>query len=150
MPTWLTALLDPVNGIVSTIASFIPNPEEKAKAQLAIQAKLVEAYVSADADQRAINKVEASNPSMFVAGGRPAAIWLCVFVLAWQWLVSPIMTWLLTVCGASHIPPLPVLDQNEASILLNALLGLSAIRTVDKIVPGGVTKAITGIFTKKK
>ena len=149
MPTWLTALLDPVNGLVSTIASFIPNPEEKAKAQLAIQAKLVDAYVSADAEQRSINKVEAASGSMFVAGGRPAAIWLCVFVLAWQWLIAPILTWCLIVAGATHIPPLPTLNEAGANVLLDALLGLSAIRTVDKIVPGGVTKAISGMFKSK-
>jgi len=152
MPEWLLDLLNPTGAIgtlINTVASFIPNPAEKAKAQLAMQQAILTAAITADQQQRDINKVEAASSSMFVAGGRPAAIWLCVFTLAYTWIIAPITTWIIIVAGAVHVPALPTLNDAEAQTLLYTLLGISAVRTVDKIVPGGTTKAIQGIFKKK-
>jgi hypothetical protein len=153
MPTWLAELFNPGGGIaqiINTVASFIPNPEEKAKAQLAIQQAIVTAALQADSEQRAINKVEASNPSLFVAGARPACLWLCVIALAYQWLFVPLFTWGVALAGASHSMAPPVIDNADIQALLYALLGLGAYRTVDKMVPGGATSAIAGILSGKK
>jgi len=152
MPTWLLDLLSPggaVGTLINTVASFIPNPEEKAKAQLAMQQAIITAALTADSEQRAINKTEAASGSMFVAGWRPAVGWLCIVTLAWCWILAPFVSWTVALFN-SHIPQLPVLNKDEASTLLYALLGIGAMRTADKIIPGGVTNAITGVFSGGK
>ena len=134
MPTWLINLLG--GGLIDKVLAFIPNPEEKAKAQAEMQKALLDAAVKAESDQRDINKVEASNPSMFVAGWRPAVGWLCVITLAWQWLFAPMLTWganWTALAWGWTIPQLPVLNSSDTQTLLYALLGIGGLRTVDKM-----------------
>jgi hypothetical protein len=138
MPTWLVNLLG--GGIIDKILSFIPNPEEKAKAQREMQAALLDAAIKAESEQRDINKVEAANPSMFVAGWRPAVGWLCVATLAYQWMVAPTISWLFVVAG-HDLTPLPVLGHDDAQTLLYALLGIGGLRSIDKIT-GSETAAV--------
>lgn len=142
---WLANLF--ASGIIDKILSFIPNPAEAAKAKQDLQSVFMKAAIDAEADQRAINKVEAASPSMFIAGGRPAAIWLCVFGLGWQFFVAPMLTWFIM---AFHIsaPALPLLGDTTLTDLLYALLGISGMRSVDKAMgkDNTITKGIVGIF----
>lgn len=151
MPSWLAALFtegNPISTLIKTVADFIPNPEEKLKAQLAMQQAIVTAALQADSEQRAINKQEAASGSLFVAGWRPAVGWLCIVTLAWCWMIAPFISWAVALNNA-HIPPLPVLNKDEATTLLYALLGVGAYRTADKIFGGSVTTAVAGVFKKK-
>lgn len=138
MPQWLINLLG--GGIIDKVLSFIPNPEERAKADRELRAALFDAAVKAESEQREINKVEAANPSMFVAGWRPAVGWLCVATLAYQWIVAPSVSWVFVV-GGWDLVPLPVLGKDDAQVLLYALLGLGGLRTLDKM-GGNDTKGI--------
>lgn len=149
MPPWLSLLLDPVNGIVKTIASFIPNPEERQRAEQAMQAQLLQAAFTAESEQRKINETEAKSSSLFIAGWRPAVGWLCVFGLGWQFFVSPMLTWILIASG-SHVPPLPIIGDATLTDLLYALLGVATLRTAGQVIkPEAMTKAIGSIFKKK-
>ena len=142
MPAWLVNLLG--GGLIQTIASFIPNPEDKAKAQLAMQQALVQAAIDADKEQRDIDKTEAANPSVFVAGWRPAVGWLCVVTLFYQWVAAPFLTWSANwaaIAWGWTIPQLPHLDSADTQTLLYALLGIGGLRTVDKIT-GNDTVAV--------
>lgn len=153
MPTWLINLLG--GGLIDKVLAFIPNPEEKAKAQREMQAALMDAAIKAESDQRDINKVEAANPSMFVAGWRPAVGWLCVATLAYQWIFAPVVSWLFVVSG-HDLTPLPVLGRDDAQTLLYALLGIGGLRTIDKmsgadtigVASSGIGAAIKGVFRK--
>lgn len=140
MPTWLVNLLG--GGLIDKVLSFIPNPEEKAKAQAEMQRALVDAAVKAESEQREIDRVEAANPSIFVAGWRPAVGWLCVATLFYQWVIVPTASWLLLAAGIT-LPPLPHLESEDTQTLLYALLGIGGLRTIDKIT-GGDTKALSG------
>lgn len=140
MPAWLVNLLG--GGLIDKVLSFIPNPEEKAKAQREMQVALLDAAIRAESDQREINKVEAANPSLFVAGWRPAVGWLCVATLAYQWLAAPTVSWIIVVTG-HDLMPLPVLGRDDAQTLLYALLGIGGLRTIDKMT-GSDTAAIAG------
>jgi Holin of 3TMs, for gene-transfer release len=125
MPTWLVNLLG--GGLIDKVLAFIPNPEEKAKAQREMQAALLEAAVKAESDQRDINKVEAASPHWFVAAWRPAVGWLCVVTLAYQWILAPGLTWALNLASLRWgvaIPQLPHLDSQDTQTLLYALLGV--------------------------
>jgi Holin of 3TMs, for gene-transfer release len=142
MPTWLVNLLG--GGLIDKILAFIPNPEEKAKAQQQMQAALLEAAIKAESEQRDIDKQEAASASVFVAGWRPAVGWLCVVTLAYQWMLAPLLTWsmnLVALHWGVATPQLPTLNSNDTQTLLYALLGIGGLRTVDKIT-GNDTVAV--------
>jgi len=53
--------------------------------------------------QMEINKEEAKTDA-FRGGWRPAAGWVCVFGLGYQFILSPILPWLLTPLGRICLP----------------------------------------------
>jgi hypothetical protein len=91
-------------------------------------------------EQRDINKAEATNPSVFVAGWRPAVGWLCVATLAYQWILAPTISWAFVATG-HDLMPLPALGRDDAQTLLYALLGIGGLRSIDKIT-GSDTVAV--------
>jgi len=149
MPTWLVNLLG--GGLIDKILAFIPNPEEKAKAQQQMQAALLEAAIKAESEQRDIDKQEAASASVFVAGWRPAVGWLCVATLAYQWMLAPLLTWAMNL-AALHwsvaTPQLPTLNSSDTQTLLYALLGIGGLRTVDKITGNDTTSIAFGAAGK--
>jgi hypothetical protein len=152
MPAWLVNLLG--GGLIDKVLSFIPNPEEKATAQREMQSALLDAAIKAESEQRDINKVEAANPSMFVAGWRPAVGWLCVVTLAYQWIAVPFLTYALDLASLHYgfsSPQLPRLDSGDTQTLLYALLGIGGLRSIDKLT-GNDTAAVATIplFRPKK
>ncbi len=80
--------------------------------------------------QIAVNQTEATHRTIFVAGWRPAVGWVCVAVLAYNWILRPLFNDMLTLAG--H--PLPDLDVDllEVIALLGSMLGIGAMRTIDK------------------
>src|SRR5258708_22483189 len=108
MPTWLLNILG--GGLIDKVLAFIPNPEEKAKAQQQMQAAFLDAALKADSEQRDINKVEAASASLFVAGWRPAVGWMCVATPVSPWAVVPTISWLFQAARVG-VPPLPHLDR---------------------------------------
>lgn len=109
---------------------------EKAKLdQLAAQVQNDQALIIG---QLEINKIEAASPSIFVAGGRPAAIWVGVFALAYESFGLSILSWVALCFG---LPPLPPLSDTAANGILTALLGIGGLRTFDKL-KGIDTKAV--------
>jgi hypothetical protein len=78
-----------------------------------------------------VNKIEAASASFFKSGWRPGAGWVCVAGLSYDFLVRPILPWVLQVCGATA-PPLPPLDMGTLIALLGGLLGLGGMRSLDK------------------
>ena len=81
--------------------------------------------------QAETNKIAATHRSVFVAGARPALLWVCASGYAFAFLVNPIIQWL---SGA----PGPVLPMDSMEALTLGMLGLAGLRTVEKIK--GVSK----------
>lgn len=138
-----------IDGVTSILSKVIPDKAAQAAATaqlqlLAVQGQLNEELTQLQAvttAQSDINKIEAASPSVFVAGGRPAIIWICAAALAYQYLLRPIATGLALI--AAHPipqPGLPGLDDNLYQLLW-AVLGLGAMRSYDKL-KGIDTKAI--------
>ena len=124
----LTAVFD----LGSKLADkLLPDPTAKAAA---IQ-KLAELRQSGDlatmVAQTDINKVEASNASLFVSGWRPFVGWVCGTGLAMQFVLSPLVVWISTIFG--HKVLFPTLDMETLLTLLLGLLGLGTMRTVEKL-----------------
>lgn len=124
--------------LASVLDRVIPDPEEKAKAQLELLRlqqegafKELDANLQVSLAQSEINKVEAASQNGFQAGWRPLAGYACVFGLIYEFLLRPMLPWILIVCGVHDVPPLPSLD-GVLFELMFGMLGLGALRTADR------------------
>lgn len=77
--------------------------------------------------QTEVNKAEAANPGLFVAGWRPAVGWVGVLALSYQFLLYPILQWL----PIDKQPPLP--DNSLLFPLITGMLGIAGLRSFDKL-----------------
>tara|TARA_R110000787_G_scaffold41507_2_gene102536 strand:- start:7927 stop:8331 length:405 start_codon:yes stop_codon:yes gene_type:complete len=130
----LGALL-PVIG--SVLDRLIPDEAGKAKAIAEMEMALIDASNKGLLAQIDVNKVEAAHRSIFVAGWRPFVGWCCGFALAWFFVVAPLLTFLGSWLGYP-VPPMPVFDMDSLLTVLMGMLGLGAMRSVEKIK--GVSK----------
>lgn len=109
---------------------IIPDKDAREKAQ----AELLRAAQDQDFQkaiaQIEVNKMEAQHTSLFVAGWRPAIGWICVIGLGYNFLLYPMMTWLVAVLGAEFTPP-PLLSENLMELVMG-MLGLGALRSFEK------------------
>ena len=84
-----------------------------------------------------INKQAAQHKSLFVAGGRPAIIWICGTALAYQFVLYPLLCWVWkTLSALGYIPegidPPPTMSLATLMPLLLGLLGIGGMRSYDK------------------
>lgn len=119
--------------------NLFPNPEEKAKAQLELfklqqegAFKELEAELQMSKGQMEINKAEAESPDFFRGGWRPFIGWVCGLGLFYQFLLRPILTFILMV-AETKVQALPSLELETLMTLLFGILGLGAYRTIEKI-----------------
>jgi len=78
-----------------------------------------------------VNKVEAANESLFVAGWRPAIGWVCGAAFAFKFILGPAAVVAMAMAG--HPITLPTFDFSEMNTILIGLLGLGTLRTVEKV-----------------
>lgn len=130
-----TALLPTLTGILDKV---IPDPEARARAQLDLlrlqqegQFKELDAQLQVNLAQAEINKIEAASQSGYQAGWRPLAGYVCVSGLAYEFLIRPLLPWLLVVTGVEGVPDLPSLD-GALFELIAGMLGLGTLRTADR------------------
>ena len=76
--------------------------------------------------QAEINKVEAQNRSMFVAGWRPFIGWICGIAFGFHYIVMPLLV------SYTDIDP-PEFDTNSLFTVLMGMLGLGGLRTYEKL-----------------
>lgn len=125
---WIEALTP----IIGKLVDLIPDPNARQKALLETQAQLVKIASEQAAQQSEINKAEAENPNLFVAGWRPAIGWVCAIAFAWTYVAFPVVTWFGTIIGLPNLPAKPILDGNLLELTLG-MLGLGALRSFDKL-----------------
>ncbi len=133
--TAATALLPTVSGLLDRI---IPDPEQKAQAQLELLRlqqegafKDLDAALQVNLAQAKINEVEAASQSGFQAGWRPLAGYVCVAGLGYEFLLRPLLPWVLTVAGVAGVPPLPSLSDVLFELVFG-MLGLGTLRSADR------------------
>ena len=117
------------NLVDDTIKRIWPDATEVEKAKLAQLAQTMQNEYALVLGQLDINKLEATNPSIFVAGARPAAMWVGVISLAYSGIGVSLLSWLAAIFG---LPALPMIDPTAANNILTGLLGLGAMRTAEK------------------
>ena len=123
----IQALIGPVTGLLD---KFVEDKDQKAKLahEIATMAEK-HAHESAMA-QVEVNKAEAQHRSIFVAGWRPFIGWTCGVALAYNYVLQPILIFILAQTG--HLMNLPALDLNEIMPVLMGMLGLGGLRTFEK------------------
>jgi len=114
----------------------IPDPAAKAQAQLELlklqqagEFRQLEADLQLALAQTKINEVEAASPDPFKSGWRPAAGWVCVSGLAYQFLLQPLLSWGSKI---ADYPTPPLLELGDLYGLLFGMLGLGAYRSFEK------------------
>jgi hypothetical protein len=131
--------LDGVSKVINSIRG--KSPEDAAKleelknkyaidlinAQLEDRKLTLEQYQQ----QTEVNKVEAASQSLFVAGWRPYIGWVCGSALCFQFILRPLIAWGTQLAHGTAVPP--SLDMSDLFTLLFGMLGMGAMRTVDKM-----------------
>lgn len=121
------SILQGVEGVVDAVGNQI---NKKATLKAAADSEELQAEVTQESGQVEVNKIEASNLNVFISGWRPAAGWVCVFGMGYQFLIRNMLGWLAENLFHWTLPP--DLDIQTLMTLLLGLLGLSTMRSVDK------------------
>ena len=113
-----------IPAVASLLDKFIEDKDERAKLAHEI-ATLAERQAHDNAlAQIKVNEVQAAHKSLFVAGGRPAIMWICALGLFYNVIVHPILDiWL----------DMPVVNTDILMPVMMGLLGLGGMRTIEKI-----------------
>lgn len=87
--------------------------------------------------QLIINKVEAESGSLFKGGWRPATGWVCVSGLFYEFLLRPLLPWIVSVGGiivgkTVTVPTMTSLDLEQLLVILFGMLGLGSQRMMEK------------------
>ena len=127
--------LDPVTAILnvgnSLIDRLLPDKQANDKAKADFLALQVAGEFAQIQGQLEVDKTEAANISMFVAGWRPFIGWVCGVGLGYQYILRPLLTF--TVALFKHPVIAPELDLGTLLTLLLGMLGLAGARTYEKI-----------------
>lgn len=87
--------------------------------------------------QAATNTAEAQSGNLFASSWRPAAGYVCVLGLLYQFMLQPLISW---VSGVNMWPGPPELDLGDLITLLGGMLGLGTLRTTERlkgVIPTG-------------
>lgn len=119
--------LDPLTagiGLVDKfIGKFVTDKDLAAKLTAAARSQEFAGELSLLVGQMEINKIEAASNKLFVSGWRPAVGWICGAGLLYNTILSPFLGIWLDV---------PVVDVSLLMPVLMGMLGLGAMRTVEK------------------
>ena len=130
-----------VGGLLSLGTSLVerlfPDPEQQDKAKLELlklqqsgELQKLESETRLAMGQLAVNKAEAE-AGPYRGGWRPFIGWVGGFGLAYQYVVRPLLSFVL-VLNDIHVE-LPVLEVDEILTLLFGMLGLGAYRSYEKV-----------------
>lgn len=127
-----------IPAITQVLDKIIPDPQAAADAKLrALELAQKGDLAALDAELRLalgqidVNKAEATT-DMFRGGWRPAVGWVCVVGLAYQFVLQPVLPWVVALFGA-QVPPLPAIDNESLMVLLTGMLGLGGLRTLERV-----------------
>ena len=124
----IESLIGPVAGLLD---KFIEDKDQK-NALAHQKATMSERHAQELAKgQLEVNKAEAASASLFVAGWRPAVGWVCVLGMASNFVLIPMVNFILAL--AESTVTVPLIDTSTMMPVLLGMLGLGAMRSAEKI-----------------
>ena len=140
-PLFIGPILEIGKGIINRL---FPDPAQAAAAQLELlkmQQNGDLAQLAADTDlaklQIQVNIEEAKHANIFVSGWRPAVGWCCAAAFAYSYVLLPFLQFVVFTFGtaemAAQLKLAPALELSEMVPVLFGMLGLSGLRTAERI-----------------
>ena len=128
----------------SLISRFFPDPEKQAEAQRALlqmQHNGELAQLASETDlaklQIQVNVEEAKHANIFVSGWRPCCGWVCAAAFAYSYVLLPTLQFFVFTFGTAimveQLAKAPALELSEMMPVLLGMLGLSGLRTTERI-----------------
>ena len=108
---------------------FVPDPEKKREAEAQFLAMAMQGELKQVIAQLEINAKEATHPSMWVAGWRPAVGWVGALGLFYATIGQPLLAW-ASVAKGWPVPP--DLNVDLLWVTLSGMLGIGGLRTYEK------------------
>lgn len=122
---------NPIAGLIEGVGKVAGDliTTDKERMELELESRKLDQAV--DLAQIEVNKAEAASTNWFVAGGRPAVLWICAAALAYVAILDPIARFVAQV-GFDYTGPFPTIDTDITLQVLLGLLGLSGMRSFEK------------------
>jgi hypothetical protein len=136
-----------IGKVTGVIADHISNKDDLKKAQQEATDSIVDAFNEANLKQIEVNMKQAEHPDLFVSGARPFLMWVCGAGFAYSFVIQPLLGDIFAAT-MDDPPALTKLDVEELKVVLFGLLGLGAIRTVEKVQ--GVARSAMDPMVEKK
>ena len=129
-PLGIGAIIDSVGKVASDLITT-----DKERIELELEGRRIDQ--ATDLAQMEVNKTEAQNQNLFVAGWRPAVGWVGAAAMAYQFLLYPLLVWSWTWMQAEQIVPQevkppPMLDTEALWVILSGMLGIAGMRSFEK------------------
>ena len=129
-PLGIGAIIDSVGKVASDLITT-----DKERIELELEGRRIDQ--ATDLAQMEVNKTEAQNQNLFVAGWRPAIGWVGAAAMAYQFLAYPLLVWSWTWMQAEQIVPQdvkppPMLDTEALWVILSGMLGIAGMRSFEK------------------
>lgn len=144
MPVSIDIVKDAVEGALKPLGDIIDNltttREEKDEAKIA----LAKAQGALESDfhkaQSSVIIAEATGASWLQRNHRPLTVLTFVFIVAWNYVLGPIGTWLATILGAAAVFPVLELPPGLWGTISLGMGGYMALRTYEKTQLGRESK----------
>lgn len=124
--------LNPIAGIIEAVGGVVGDLVTTDKERLQAEIELRKLDQAIDLAQIEVNKEEAKSTNWWVAGARPAVMWVCAFAFAYVSVLEPMLRFGAKVWWG-YTGDFPVIDTDLTIQVLFGILGLGAFRTVEKI-----------------
>jgi len=121
-------IASPIEAIGNVFDKLFTSDEEREKAKFVLE-KLRQRPAELQAE---INKIEAQHRSIWVAGWRPAVGWVCAFGMFYRFVGNELAKWFCAMWFPNIVVP-ELTGSGDLITILLALLGMSGIRTFEKI-----------------
>lgn len=133
-----------IDSVSNAVDKFVTTDKERMEQQIEREkTEMDHEYRMSQLDQQLalgqieVNKAEASNPSLFVAGWRPFIGWIGGIAMAYQFLGYPLLTWLWALLQAKDILPTSVgapqpLQADQLWVIITGMLGIGGMRSFEK------------------
>ena len=125
---FIKELVGPVTGLVSEFIEDKDQANKLAHEIATLAEKQAHQQIMAQVD---VNKQEAAHKSLFVAGWRPFVGWTCGVALAYHFVLSPVLAYILVLAGIDT--PMPEFEFSQLSTILMGMLGLGGLRSYEKM-----------------